>query len=311
MAARATPAPRIGISSCLLGERVRWDGGDQRNAFLADRLGVFVEWVRICPELELGLGVPREPIQLLRTAAGFDLVTVETHRNLTADMTAWSARRVEALEDLDGYVLKARSPSCGLGDVRVYETEEDWRAGGSYTRGGRGFFADALVRRFPHLPVVDEADLQDDGARDHFVERIFAGRRLRDVPDEASPRGRIEFAGRHALQLRARSAEAMRSVLAAVEDPSRFREEFLRAMARPVSREDAAEAIRSVLDRWEADGAAPEESAAADRLRKWRTDPAGAPPWSDAATIADPSLAGQTVLVPSEGEQRLRPGGDG
>src|SRR5690606_4696456 len=114
--ARERAPIRIGISSCLLGHAVRWDGGHKRDAFLVERLGRFVEWVPVCPELELGMGVPREPIRLVARGAGIRLVSVSGGVDWTARMRAFAQRRVRALARLGlcGYVLKARSPSCGL-----------------------------------------------------------------------------------------------------------------------------------------------------------------------------------------------------
>src|SRR5512147_3147637 len=107
---------RIGISSCLLGEPVRFDGGHKRDAFLTDTFGSFVEWVPVCPEVECGLGTPREAMRLLRAERGPRLITVKTARDLTTSMERFARSRVAALaaEDLSGYVLKKDSPSCGL-----------------------------------------------------------------------------------------------------------------------------------------------------------------------------------------------------
>jgi uncharacterized protein YbbK (DUF523 family) len=160
--------PRVGVSACLLGDRVRYDGRDKRDAWLVDILGPQVEWVPVCPEVEAGLGTPREPMMLGRDAAGRIVLVTGTDRvrdDLTATMAAYSARRVEQLAaaDLDGYVLKAGSPSCGL-DVPVQ---------GDAGRG-RGVFADALTSRVPDLPVADERQLGDTSSREQFVERVFA-----------------------------------------------------------------------------------------------------------------------------------------
>jgi len=152
--------PRVGISSCLLGERVRYDGGHKRNQWLADVAVRDVEWVAVCPEVEAGFGTPREPMDLVRMADGsIALITRETRRDATAQLRDFAVRRVEALanEALSGYVLKADSPSCGL-----------------EAHPHRGIFADALVARFPDLPVEDERALADPSRRQLFVERVFA-----------------------------------------------------------------------------------------------------------------------------------------
>src|SRR5439155_147061 len=113
---------RLGISACLLGHEVRYDGGHKRDPFLAETLGRFVEWVPVCPEVELGLGVPREPIRLEGDPAAPRLVAVNNRRDLTRAMTRFARARAEQLARLDlvGYVFKKDSPSCGLRRVPVH-----------------------------------------------------------------------------------------------------------------------------------------------------------------------------------------------
>ncbi|MYD69131.1 MAG: DUF523 and DUF1722 domain-containing protein [Acidobacteria bacterium] len=170
---------RIGISTCLLGENVRHDGGHKREAFLVETLGRLVEWVPVCPEVELGLGTPREPIRLVRDAGQADGVRLVSRSGvrLTGRMRQFARRRIRALakEDLSGYILKKDSPSCGMERVKV------WSADDSRTseRNGRGMFAAELLRQYPNLPVEEEGRLQDPVLRENFFERVFAYRRLR------------------------------------------------------------------------------------------------------------------------------------
>ncbi len=181
---RGEPLLRVGISSCLLGERVRYDGGHRRDAWLADHLGRIAEFVPVCPEVELGLGVPRPTIRLEDDGrGGVLLVEPSSREDLTARMERWSAGRLALLEkaDLDGYVFKGNSPSCGPGGVGIW-TAEGRPAG----REGRGLFAAALLRRFPFLPVEEEGGLQDPLRRENFVLRLYAYRRAKEgdtVPD--------------------------------------------------------------------------------------------------------------------------------
>jgi uncharacterized protein YbbK (DUF523 family) len=165
--------PRIGVSACLLGERVRYDGHDKRDAWIVDVLGPQVEWVPVCPEVEAGLGTPREPMNLGRDATGrIVLITDRVRDDLTTTMIDFSARRADELADadLDGYVLKAGSPSCGL-DVPVQ--------GNRVPDRGRGVFAVALTSRVPDLPVADERELAEEASRERFVARVFAHHRQR------------------------------------------------------------------------------------------------------------------------------------
>ena len=162
---------RIGISSCLLGEEVRYDGGHKRAEFLLEAFGQSVEWVPVCPEVEAGFGTPREAVQLSRDDRAIRLVTVTTRRDLTAPMDEFIHRRLPelAVEELSGYILKANSPSCGPGQVKVFD-----RHGVTVVDAGRGLFAEALIREFPALPVGDEGRLADPRLLEEFIRRVFA-----------------------------------------------------------------------------------------------------------------------------------------
>jgi uncharacterized protein YbgA (DUF1722 family)/uncharacterized protein YbbK (DUF523 family) len=167
------PKIRVGASACLLGQEVRYDGGHKRDAFLTDILGPFVEWVPVCPEMEVGLGVPRPPIRLVGDSAAPRLMVEKSGEDLTARMRRWASGRIDELAalGLHGYVLKRGSPSCGLIRVRVYG--EDGVPG----RVGRGVFAAALTDALPLLPVEEEGRLTDAGIRESFIERVFAAAR--------------------------------------------------------------------------------------------------------------------------------------
>lgn len=160
----------MGISSCLLGERVRYDGRDKRHALLLETLGPLVEWVPVCPELELGLGVPREPIRLVGRVDAPRLLGERSGVDLTEAMRRWAERRVEELAALgiDGWVTKARSPSCGLRGVLVHAEDGDPR------EAGVGAFVRALRERLSRLPIADEEQLEDAGFRDRFLEACRA-----------------------------------------------------------------------------------------------------------------------------------------
>lgn len=167
---------RIGISQCLLGDRVRYDGGHKRDALLADTLSQQIEWVPVCPEVEAGLGVPREPMRLEGTAVSPRLVTSTTNVDHTAAMHRFSARRLRELErlNLSGYVFKARSPSCGIGKVPLVNAQ------GIETSEGIGLFAQALIAHFPLIPVEDEDRLHDPQILKNFLKRVSDYRNARD-----------------------------------------------------------------------------------------------------------------------------------
>ena len=168
---------RIGVSSCLLGEQVRFDGGHKRDNFLVNVFGPYVEWVPVCPEVEIGLGTPRETIRLERKAGLVHLIAPKSQTDHTKTMRAWSRRRLKELarEDLSGYVLKSKSPSCGMERVPLYDEN------GGRAKQGRGLFAEALLEQFGNLPVEEEGRLNDPVLRENFIERVFAYHRLQGV----------------------------------------------------------------------------------------------------------------------------------
>jgi uncharacterized protein YbgA (DUF1722 family)/uncharacterized protein YbbK (DUF523 family) len=193
---------RLGVSSCLLGDEVRYDGGHKRDTFLVDTLGPFVEWVPVCPEVELGLGVPRPPIRLVGDPGAPRLLVEQSGEDLTARMRRWSATRVAELGalGLHGYVLKRSSPSCGLFRVRVYGDD------GLPGAVGRGLFAAALTAALPLLPVEEEGRLTDPGIRESFIERVFAAARWQTFV-VGRPRGRdlVAFHAAHKFAILAHS----------------------------------------------------------------------------------------------------------
>jgi FdhD protein len=203
--------PRIGISACLLGQRVRFDGGHKRDAFLTDVLGPQVEWVPVCPEVEMGLGTPRETLRLVRLEGtpGLRMITTETGIDHTEGMDRWATRRLDELarEDLSGYILKSDSPSCGLEHVKTFAQD------GTQARNGRGLFAAALLQRFPALPVEDEGRLADATVRERFLERVFAYRTSEQYRTVS-----VIHVGRGG-----RAADGMANDRAAVEEPLEVR----------------------------------------------------------------------------------------
>jgi uncharacterized protein YbgA (DUF1722 family)/uncharacterized protein YbbK (DUF523 family) len=168
---------RIGVSKCLLGEQVRYDGQHKHDHFITDTLGRFFEFVGVCPEVECGLGVPRESMRLIGDPADPRLVTTRTGLDLTARMQDWVARRVAELEreDLGGFIFKSRSPSSGMENVKVYNDK------GGFSGKAPGLFAKAFMAQFPTLPCEDEGRLNDPDLRENFIERVFTLWRFRQA----------------------------------------------------------------------------------------------------------------------------------
>ena len=167
---------KLGISSCLLGKKVRYDGGHKLDHFLADTLGAYVDWVPVCPEVESGLSVPREAMHLVGDPEAPRLVTIRSGVDHTSRMRRWANKKVTALaaEDLCGFVFKSRSPSSGMRGVKIYSPE------GMPVGTGSGIFAKAFQDRFPLLPVEDEGRLHDPALRENFIERIFVYKRWQE-----------------------------------------------------------------------------------------------------------------------------------
>lgn len=171
---RVSESPRVGISACLLGEAVRYDGGDKRQPAIVEALERAFTLVPVCPEIEAGLGVPREPMDLvLRPSAGGELRPKAVTRSgfdLTSAVEETSARLVRqaSAERLAGFVLKSRSPSCGIGTTPIYD------ASGAAVSMGSGLFASAIARELAALPIEDEIRLADPVTLERFVERVLA-----------------------------------------------------------------------------------------------------------------------------------------
>jgi uncharacterized protein YbbK (DUF523 family) len=174
--------PRVGISRCLLGDVVRYDGGHKHNRMLAETLGRYVEWVPVCPEVETGMGTPREPINLISSRAGVTsgeecvrLIALQSGHDWTEVMHDYARNRARELATLrlSGFVFKKDSPSCGLEGVTVQHED------GRLTATGRGLFAQALIDAMPDLPVEEEDTLGDARVRQHFIERVIAYHRMK------------------------------------------------------------------------------------------------------------------------------------
>jgi uncharacterized protein YbgA (DUF1722 family)/uncharacterized protein YbbK (DUF523 family) len=198
---------RIGISSCLLGHEVRWNGGHKLDKYLTQTLGRFVEYVPVCPEVEAGFGVPRESFRLVGNPESPRLMTFKSKTDHTDQMTRWAQKRVKELEkeDLCGFIFKSDSPSSGMVRVKVYSEK------GVPEKKGVGMFARTYMDHFPLIPVEDDGRLHDPAIRENFVERIFTLKRWRDSLSKSLSLGSlIDFHARHKLLILSHSQKQYR-----------------------------------------------------------------------------------------------------
>ncbi len=171
---------RIGISACIVGEEVRFNGGHKLDRFIRDTLGAYVDFVPVCPEVDIGLGVPRETLRLVRGKGSQPLlIAPKSGAAHTTKMLGYARGKVAELGKLElcGFIVQKGSPSCGMERVRIYPTKE----GGAPTKDGRGLFTQVLMDKLPLLPVEEDGRLNDPLLRENFIERVFAYRRLRQM----------------------------------------------------------------------------------------------------------------------------------
>lgn len=195
---------RLGISSCLLGNNVRYDGGHKLDRSLTDTLGKYVDYVPVCPEVECGLGIPRPSMRLEGNPDASRLIVTSTREDLTERMETWAKKRVTELEkeDLCGFIFKSDSPSSGMERVKIYNEKT------MPVKNGVGLFAAMFMEHFPLLPVEDEGRLHDPGLRENFIERIFALKRWRETLIAKNfKKSLIDFHTKHKLLILAHSTK--------------------------------------------------------------------------------------------------------
>ena len=199
---------RLGISSCLLGQKVRYDGNHKHDSYLTGTFGRFFEWVPVCPEIAIGLGVPRPPIRLTGSPAAPRAVGVKDESiDVTDRLAAYGRKQARALDDISGYIFKSKSPSCGMERVKVYQSS------GAPAANGRGVYADAFLSARPWLPAEEEGRLSNPRLRENFIERVFVYHRWQELLARGLTAGRlVEVHARHKLMLMAHDVEAYRAL---------------------------------------------------------------------------------------------------
>jgi uncharacterized protein YbgA (DUF1722 family)/uncharacterized protein YbbK (DUF523 family) len=209
---------KLGISTCLLGEKVRYDGGHKLNRYLVNVVGQFVEWVPVCPEAECGLPIPRESMRLVHSSKGPRLMTRKSKIDHTDLMMKWAAIRLRRLEkeNLCGYIFKSKSPSSGMRDINIYNEK------GMPQSKSSGLFAQAFMERFSILPVEDEGRLNDAGLRENFIERVFVYHRWMKLTTNGASRKRlVDFHTDHKLLIMSHSPKHLRMLGKIVAEPQK------------------------------------------------------------------------------------------
>lgn len=309
------PRLRLGISSCLLGQKVRYDGHHKLDSFIAGTLGKYFEFVPVCPEVAIGLGVLRPPIRLVGDPAAPRAVGVaDPTLDVTTKLAAYGRRQARALDDISGYILKSRSPSCGMERVQVY-------GAGGRARRGRGVYAAALMERQPLLPVEEEGRLGDPVRRDNFLERVFAYRRWQVLVGVGLTTSRLaEFHSAHKLALRAHGGQEYRELgrlitRATRRDARRVGAEYIRlfmtALKRRATRTRHAKVLQHVLGRLKQRLATADKTELSGLIDSYRRGalPLAVPVMRLRHHVRhhpDPWIATQTYLYPDPREFLLR-----
>ena len=309
---------RLGISSCLLGQRVRYDGNHKHDGFITDTLGRFFEFVPVCPEVAIGLGVPRAPIRLTGLAAAPRAVGIDNPAlDVTDSLAACGRRMARELDDISGYIFKSQSPSCGMERVKVYHR------GGMPAKHGRGVYAAAFLTARPGLPAEEEGRLNDPRLRENFIERVFSYRRWQAVEAAGVTAARLaEFHAHHKLALLTHGTETHRQLGRLVAQAGRkglrvladdYIRRFMAALAYPATPARHANVMMHLLGYLKQELDADDKAELLEQIHAFR---AGEAPLAAPLTLLrhhfrrfpHPYVAQQTYLYPDPRELLLRGG---
>lgn len=247
-------AIKVGISACLLGDTVRYDGGHKRSAFCADELSRHVEFVKLCPEVGIGLPIPRPTIRLEQHANGVQAVVPKTGQNVTQMLTDFADRAQPHLQQLSGYVVCAKSPSCGMERVKLYDPET-----GHAKKVGEGIFVRRLRELHPALPIEEDGRLNDQHLRENFVLRVYVYAQWQAMTAQCSNRHHskallLDFHTRLKLLLLAHDQPLYRSLGRMVAQCSNVTQAFaddyiqqvMKALSQPASRANHTNVLQHI-----------------------------------------------------------------
>jgi uncharacterized protein YbgA (DUF1722 family)/uncharacterized protein YbbK (DUF523 family) len=309
---------KLGISSCLLGNQVRYDGQHKYDTWLVEELGPYVDYIAVCPEVECGLPVPREAMRLVGDPANPQLLTTKTRIDITPQMLSFCKKKIKLLatENLCGFVFKSKSPSSGMERVKVYPEQ-----GGAAAKTGIGIFAREFMQAFPLLPIEEEGRLHDPMLRENFIERIFIMHRwLKLLSNKPKAGDVVDFHTKHKLLLMAHSLVHYRSMgklVAEIKNHSQaqflnlYLEQLMQGTAKPATPAKHQNVLLHILGYFKQDLASAEKTELIDLIDKYK---AGLYPLIVPVTLLNhyvrkynkPYLAGQFYLNPHPEELKLR-----
>lgn len=268
----------LGISACLLGEQVRFDGGHKRLAFAVNELAPFVRFEPICPEMAIGLPTPRPALRLVKKDDEeiHLCFSKEGGEELTQQMNDWSAERVKSLHHLCGYILCAKSPSCGMERVRVYEPDTN-----NNRKAGMGLFAEKLKAELPWLPVEEDGRLHDPALRENFVGRICALHEFNQMWQRGLTRAQlIAFHSRYKLLMLAHSQEKYRELGPFVASMSQwdslgafafeYRNRMMELLSQPASRRNHTNVLMHAQGYFRRQLSSPQRQELAELIDRYR-----------------------------------------
>jgi len=243
---------KVGVSGCLLGEEVRYDGGHKRNIYITETLSLYFDFKPICPEAAIGMGIPRPPIQLMESESGIQAVGVEDpNLNVTNKLREFAQLMADSLASVSGYILKKDSPSCGMVGVRVFNRKD------MSEKSGRGIFADTLIKVLPNLPVEEEGRLLDPVLRENFIERVFIYFRWQQlIKSGLTAQKLIEFHTQHKFNLLAHDESIYRQLgrlVAEVDDnnlqalANNYLDMLMTGLKKPASRKQHTNVLMHIM----------------------------------------------------------------
>lgn len=308
--------PDVGISACLIGQKVRYDGGHKRSEFCHDELSQHVKLVPFCPEVGIGLGVPRPTIRLQQSGDGVRAVIAKSGEDVTARLAHFADSNAVAFEHLSGYVLCARSPSCGMERVRIYPGE-----GNAPVQRGTGIFARRLQELYPALPVEEDGRLNDLHLRENFVMRVFVYARWKALPEALSKHELMQFHACHKYLLLAHNQAVYRQLGRRLAQAASIDAAFCQAyitdlmggLSRPASRQNHTNVLQHIQGYFSSSLSAAEREEMSDLILQYHQ---GQMPLMAPLTLIqhylrkhpNEYLAGQVYLTPYPGDLKLRYG---